>query len=352
MAYTGSQSLGNFWDTMMKLRGQRLEEQEIEAKLRDAQQARMMEMGQKASSQIGESILGGMKQRRQDALANTMLNEGLGGGTVPRAEAVGGISPEARAAAMKQFGGPTSPHAGGMDELALRMQMEKAQQANLAERALTDYRKISTAKQAWSMAPDLNKKFNITNAYTKQMDVLNETMTKALETRDKALYDNTGSAMNTLHEAYTETNPNTKTPPPQIPPFVHPDDLKAIGDAKQAITGLQSQLAGTKEEPGWFSSIIPEGANPWASPKGDTLRSFGGNKSSIDALKEQIRQKQEAMKALPGMEEYQKFQQRNIGASTGNKEGQIVGGWPLGKKTYNQQTKQWAIWDGTEWKIQ
>ena len=66
MAYQAGASLGQFWDAMLQLRSQRLRE----AELKQAQQNRMMEMGQQISSQIGSSILGGMKQRNSDALYN------------------------------------------------------------------------------------------------------------------------------------------------------------------------------------------------------------------------------------------------------------------------------------------
>ena len=337
MAYQAGASLGKFWDAMLELRSQRMKEQLAQ----QAQSNAMLEFGAGLGGMVAQGISKGMVTRGENAMYNQAMNQGMGGGTVPRAEAVGGtITPEQRASAMKQFGGPTQPHTGGKQEMAMLMEMQKAAQADIAAKSLADYRKMATAKQAWSMAPDLNKKFNTTNAYTKQMDVLNESMTKSLETRNQEMYNNTAGAMTSLHEAYTQTNPNTKTPPPQIPPFIHPDDLRAIGEAQRGISGLQSQLGGMKEEPGWFDSIIPK----WI-PQGAGIRAMGGgNKDQMDALKAEILEKQRALKGLPGASEYFKSQ----GASTGNKPGQIVNGWPLWKRKVHSDGRA-IIWNGTEW---
>lgn len=79
------------------------------------------------------SLAGSVSQMRQDQLANATMNRM----DPPRAAAVNPVAPEAMAA-NAAYGGPTAPHAGGVDELEMVRAMRKDELAEDVARSRMD----------------------------------------------------------------------------------------------------------------------------------------------------------------------------------------------------------------------
>jgi hypothetical protein len=352
MAYQAGASLGQFWDAMLKLRAQRLQEQEIEAKLQEAQAARFMQMGSSIGGALGGGISQGLQQRRSDAIANELMEGAYGG--APRATAVN-IPWSDKEMAGKAF-------TGGEEELKMRMAMEKQFQASLAQKALMDQRRIQTAQTAFTMSSKpFQDSFRNLRAYQTSMDAHAEAVQKAIVAGDKQGYDTAVQSANALYGSLMETNPKSNVPPPNIPPFVTPTQMQAITEGQNAIEEQRQALSGMQSELGkpWKPGAIPSffGIKGLGGPLGEKIQAniTRRQEEAIGAKKEEISALEKAMQNLPGAKEYlgatpQARAAAGAGAVTGNRAGQIVNGFPLGQKRVNPQTQEWIIWDGTEWK--
>ena len=341
MAYQAGASLGKFWDAILELRSQRLKEQIAEGELRDKMQSRAMEMSQS----IGNSILGGMKQSKSDAMYNQMSQEVAGMGGVPRAGAVN-VPWSDKEMQGKAFTGGKEEYGARMEMAQMGQKMLQQQNANQAAKQLTTIRDQQIAKNKFdSASKPFTSAFRDMDAYLDSQKVDAEGLQAAIEAGNRPVYEQGVRRQTALYKAYKEAHPNSDVPPPVTPPFVKASEMKAISDAQQGITSQQSALGGMKESAPWLSpSVIPS-----FIPKEDTLRSFGSNKDQIEQLKKDIQSEQQKLREMPGSAEVLKFQQKNLGAATGDKAGQIVGGWALGKRKVNKQTGQAVVWNGTEW---
>jgi hypothetical protein len=336
---------------MLKLRAQRLEEQEIEAKLRQQQQQQIMAASQRASEQIGSAILGGMQQRKTDAIYNRGMEEAFG---APRAGAVNVPWSD------KEMAGKALT--GGQEEWKMRMAMEKQFQASLAQKALMDQRRIQTAQTAFNMSSKpFQDSFRNLRAYQTSMDAHAEAVQKAIAAGDKQGYDTAVQSANALYGSLMETNPKSNVPPPNIPPFVTPTQMQAITEGQNAIEEQRQALSGMQSGLGqpWKPGAIPSffGIKGLGGPLGEKIQAniTRGQEEAIGAKKEEIGALEKAMQNLPGAKEYlgatpQARAAAGAGAMTGNRAGQIVNGFPLGQKRVNPQTQEWIIWDGTSWK--
>jgi hypothetical protein len=345
MAYQAGASLGQFWDAMLGLRAQRLKEQEIEAELRQRQQEQIMQAASKASEQIGGAILGGMQTRKLDTLANRYLNE------VPGAPRAGGVPGQAQWSDTVAASRDPRYRTGGMDELKTQLMVQRQMAGNLAQQALTDQRRLATAKTAYDlMSEPMQKGHKDLSGYTKNIDVHMDTMQKAIESGNKEIYDTARDSAVALHKSLLANYPKSGIPPPSIPPFVTPGQRKAIQDAQNDIEALRSSPA---PEGSW----IPETAGQIPGAYGWAARKFGlGNvdmpgqtaKEAMEARAAELKAKEDAMRQLPGAKEY-----LGSGAAIGNRPapqaGRVVNGWPLGQKRVNPQTGETIIWDGKDW---
>ena len=342
MAYQAGASLGQFWDAMLQLRAQRLQEEEMKQK----QQMQMMQFGASLGSQFSSGISQGMQSRQQDAMYNRRMNQM----DPPSAQAVD-------PAMQRQFTGEIgAPHTGGKAEMVMEMAMAKQQSAMLAQKALTDQRIIGTAQRAMSMAskPFQDSLKNIT-AYTSNIDALGEAMQKGITTGNRQLYDQSVKSANALYQSLMETNPKTSVAPPDIPPFITPEQRQAIEGAQQGISALR----GAPAEGSWFPDTAGQlpGAYGWAARKLGLGNVDMPGQTAAEAMKareSQIGTLEKEMQNLPGAREYLGA---GAGAATGTRAtpqqaGQIVNGWPLGQKRVHRQTGEVIIWNGREWEKQ
>ena len=251
MAYQAGASLGQFWDAMLQLRSQRLRE----AELKQAQQNRMMEMGQQVSSQIGSSILGAMKQRNSDALYNSMMEQGMGG-NAPRAGAVN-VPWSDKEMAGKAFTGGKEEYGARMEMAQMGQKMLQQQNANYQAKQLSTLRQQQIAKNKFdASSKPFTSAFKDMDAYLDNQRVHTEGIQTAIEAGNRPVYEQGVQAQTSLYKAYKEAHPNSDVPPPITPPFVKESEMKAISEAQQGISAERQALGGMKETEPWISPSI------------------------------------------------------------------------------------------------
>lgn len=232
MATSGA--LNGFLDAMLRLRSQRLAEQE--AKLE--QSNKIAAMGMAAGNQIGDSILGAIQQSGANRAANSIMNQQA---SIPRAQAVNpSLQAGADAAAARMPGFYT----GGVDELRFRNAMQSAQgsqvgrliqsmRLGLARRAdqrAEDRFRESRANAAFARKTDeADKIYRDSMAYMEAAPNILEKIKKAQTLDEYNFLANQARSLNEMAAGRKLT-----VSPITIPPFVSPDDRALLEELSQA----------------------------------------------------------------------------------------------------------------------
>lgn len=258
MAASGA--LAPFLQTMLGLRAQRLQEEEIKAKLAAAQQEEMM----KGIQQAGSAFVDSMKGMKKDTAANKLMEEYFGGGG-------GGVPQDASFAGAKAAAGGASPYGGGRkftggaDELAQRIQLEQLRQtindkragdiwkernfglnvANYNLRAAADQRaasKATYANQLMEKAPERAKEiFNASRAIQEKSGNLIEGMNAAMASDDYDKYLQLAREHNALNDAHKGMKLTTAMT--DVPPFVGAKQAKIMANLMGAEGGTDPEVA-------------------------------------------------------------------------------------------------------------
>lgn len=237
MAY-GPNHLGDFFDAMLRLRGQRLQEQEIGAR----QSAAMWSSIGGAIGNIGQSFGAAMQQRGQDDVANALMNEQA---NIPRAQSVDRSAQgpaDARAARMPGF------RTGGVAELGMRNQMSDMQRqdmrmilADMAEKRQQDMLGIAKARASYQNSTQpMKDAYSDSMSYYDNMTEHQKAISKALETGDQNLYDASVQSINGLYTAAKSRK--LDVPAPIIAPWQSPAEKQALQGARMELEDEQEKL--------------------------------------------------------------------------------------------------------------
>ena len=340
-----------FIDSMLKLRGQRLQEEELEQKERLIQQDQMMKM----VGGIGESITSGFQTGQENQMANRLMQEQYGGG-VPQDASFAGAKLAAEGGGSRQF-------TGGMPELKMRMAMaEDMSQADYRDAMINRMgQNLKFQKSKWlvgqasAAAKDQSKEqtgaFKDTLAYIKQRDAVMDALSNS---ENPEQYK---SSMDTLValEATAEKR-GLKVPPvdrSQIAPFMSENEKTALTSQQTAVSSARIALEeAEKAPPGLIDSTrkffgLGTESGALGLPGIPTQK-----EGAIKSAQELYEAEQQKLRELPGGSFYN---EKPINKPKGGtlKEAGGTGGDTIelekGTRRHSKSTGRTQEWDGTKW---
>lgn len=247
----GPNHLGDFFDAMIRLRGQRAQEQQAAA----AQTTGMINSIMGGLGNLGQGIGGALQQGGRNAAANSIMNEAA---DIPRAQSVDrSLQAGADASASNMAGF----HTGGEQELKMRETMSEIQSRN-GRRAMEAVRlsqatkriqmdqeqhEVDLAKKTMDMASKpLKDDYHDALAYDRNSAVHLKAIDKSIEAGDKPGYDMGVSSLNSLYTATQKRG--LEVEPPNIRPYQSPEDRQALQQAQQDLGDARSVLDGMKSD--------------------------------------------------------------------------------------------------------
>lgn len=304
---------------------------------------------QSAASLAG--VIGGQvkqaKTNKNDAIANSLMNEMA---AIPRAQAVGDDAALVQAMADKKAEKMPGFHTGGVDELTMRMALEKHQNQNADRTEMSDDRAFrraleksrearmveeldlrkrqaeqDAAKQAAGLTNDKTKESVIAaNAYFKQKKVIEDAMRQAQLNGDFDSYNSYAQDLQAIH--FGTSSAGVKLPELSIPPFRDPEQDPLIASLESQLAENDQQMAAGDKTKGNFL---------WwgGTPRTDI-------KSSLEKQLNETRTKAERP--------VDKFTPQEDDESTASQESG-AGGMPVGTMAVNRQTGQRIRWNGKSW---
>jgi len=312
--------------------------QDIQVALAEAemQQQNIASIGKGIGAVIG-NVGDMLAQGKQDSMANSLMNERM---PIPRAQAV---DPSMQGPADAAAAGQPGFYRGGMDELKTRMamgQMKEQQMSVAAQRFEYEKdRNITKEAEKTRLQTDgkLQKLAGYENSYIKDMRVIQSAIEKS-ETPDQHRINS--DAATALWRAGKKMG--IEYDPPQIAPFVSPEQKQAIKDQQTLVRTAQQELMEAKTAPAtsWDKARSFIGLKPDANILGIPV-TFDSERT-IQSAQDEYKQAQEALNGLQG----------SISSGTApvtSTTSQVSSGLKPGDQRRNKTTGEIQEWDGSKW---
>ena len=247
----GPNHLGDFFDAMLRLRSQRLQEALAKQEGTD----RMIGSIMGGVTKLMGGVAGGIQQMGQDRIANQVMNESS---NIPRAQSVDRSlqgPADTLAARMPGF------HTGGVDELKMRSAMDSIQdrrssRAMEAMRLQVSQRRLQAAEEMHEVdlarktmdraSKPLKDDYHDSLAYNSNSVVHQKAIAKAIEAGDKTSYDTAASSWQSLYKAAQKRG--IEVDPPNIPRWMSPEERAGLQEAQMDLEDARTVLQRMKSD--------------------------------------------------------------------------------------------------------